>query len=293
MTATETEYLRLADGRMLAYCQYGDLQGVPLFYAHGGPGSRLEGAIFHEQAAKYGLRLIATDRPGMGQSTYKPDRTLLDYPHDISELADKLGLEKFGVMGWSSGGAYTVVCAYEIAERLLFTVSLCGYTNFVELPGAAELLETSVDRISVALSRRFPRLFQIFFDLFSFGIKHFAGVFYRETIRALSKSDQEIMKDPGFKKHFIADQKEAFHHGSKGSALDASEQYIDWGFRLAEITPKVHIFHGTEDKLVPFAFGQHLAKNIPNSEFHHLEGQGHLFPFNHQQLIFETIRQEI
>ena len=292
MTANETEYLQLHDGRRLAYSQYGDLQGVPLFYAHGGPGSRLEGAIFHDQAAKYGLRLIATDRPGMGQSTYKPDRKLLDYPHDISELADNLGLEKFGVMGWSSGGAYTVVCAYEIAERLLFNISLCGYTNFAELPGAAEMLETQVDRISVGLSRRFPRLFQTFFDLFSFGVKHFPDVFYKETARALSNSDQEIMADPEFKKHFLADQKEAFHHGSKGSALDASEQYINWGFLLEEITAKVHIFHGTEDKLVPFAFGQHLAENIPNSEFHVQEGQGHLFPFNHQQLIFETIRRE-
>src|SRR5665648_252024 len=282
MTATETEYLLLTDGRRLAYCQYGDLQGVPLFYAHGGPGSRLEGAIFHDQAAKYGLRLIATDRPGMGQSTYKPDRKLLDYPHDISELADKLGFEKFGVMGWSSGGAYSVVCAYEIAERLLFNISLCGYTNFVELPGAAEMLETKVDRISVGLSRRFPRLFQTFFDLFSFGVKHFPEAFYKETARALSKSDQEIMADPNFKKHFIADQKEAFTPGSKGSALDAVEQYKDWGFRLEEISAKVHVFHGSEDKLVPFAFGQHLAENIPDSEFHILEGQGHLFPFNHQ-----------
>ena len=149
MTAIETEYLILANGRRLAYCQYGDPQGVPLFYAHGGPGSRLEGAMFHDQAARFGLRLIATDRPGMGQSSYQHNRSLIDYPHDISELADKLGFEKFGVIGWSSGGAYTVVCAYEITERLLFNISLCGYTNFAELPGAAELLETQVDRISV------------------------------------------------------------------------------------------------------------------------------------------------
>ena len=279
MTATETEYLQLHDGRRLAYCQYGDLQGVPLFYAHGGPGSRLEGAMFHDQAARYGLRLIATDRPGMGQSTYKNNRTLLDYPNDISELADKLGFEKFGVMGWSSGGAYTLVCAFEIAECLLFDISLCGYTNFSELPGASGMLETQIDRISVGLSRRFPPLFQTFFNLFSFGVNHFPEIFYKETARALSKSDQEIMADPDFKKHFLADQKEAFSHGSKGSALDAAEQYKDWGFRLEEIPAKVHIFHGSEDKLVPFAFGQHLAENIPSSEFHVLQGQGHLFPF--------------
>ena len=87
------------------------------------------------------------------------------------------------------------------------------------------------------------------------------------------------MADPDFKKHFLADQKEAFSHGSKGSALDAAEQYKDWGFRLEEIPAKVHIFHGTEDKLVPFAFGQHLAENIPRQRIPCSAGPGAFISF--------------
>ena len=58
-----TKYHTLKDGRILAYKEYGQAGGHPVFYAHGGPGSRLEGAIFDEKAAEYGFRLIATDRP--------------------------------------------------------------------------------------------------------------------------------------------------------------------------------------------------------------------------------------
>ena len=109
MTEFKTNYQSLADGRTLAYCEYGDPRGIPMFYAHGGSGSRMEGAVFNDAAAKYGFRLIATDRPGMGQSTLKLNRKFLDYPHDILELADHLGLDKFGVLGWSGGGPHTVV----------------------------------------------------------------------------------------------------------------------------------------------------------------------------------------
>jgi hypothetical protein len=33
--------LRLGDGRLLGYAEYGDLEGKPLFFSHGTPGSRL------------------------------------------------------------------------------------------------------------------------------------------------------------------------------------------------------------------------------------------------------------
>jgi len=161
----ETKIQKLKDGRDLAYAEYGDVNGIPVFYAHGGPGSHLEGQFFHEEAAKHGFRFIATDRPGMGNSAYLENRTLLDYPSDIGELADTLDIDKFGVMGWSGGGAHTTVCGYVIPERLLFNFSFAGYTNFAEFPGAEKYLKTKMDQVSVGLSKTHPKLFKMFFDL--------------------------------------------------------------------------------------------------------------------------------
>ena len=127
---SETRYHSLTDGRRLAYCVYGDPQGIPIFYAHGGPGSRLEGRLFDEGARRHGFRLIATDRPGMGQSTFKPGRKLLEYPADICELAEALGIDQFGVMGWSGVGAHTMVCGYadrKIAAQGLQLRRNCEY----------------------------------------------------------------------------------------------------------------------------------------------------------------------
>ena len=289
----DTKTLLLKDGRTLAYCEYGAPDGVPVFYAHGGPGSRLECALFHEKAFFHGFRLIAPDRPGMGRSTFKPERTLLDYPQDLVELADFLGIERFGTMGMSGGGAHTVVCSYSLAERLLFNIALCGYTNFSELPGASGMLKNRVDQFVVGLSQRNPFLFGALFELIAFSIKFLPNAFYKELVNAGNQADKMICSDPAFKAHLINDQLEAMIQGGKGIALDSAIHYLDWGFRLKEIQGKVIIMHGTEDNLVPPAYARHLAENIPDSDLHLLEGEGHLFPVTHQDLIFDLAKKEL
>ena len=42
----QTKTHALPNARTLAYCEYGDPEGHPVLYAHGGPGSRLEDIIF-------------------------------------------------------------------------------------------------------------------------------------------------------------------------------------------------------------------------------------------------------
>ncbi len=55
LVVVDTKKLTLKDGRDLAYCEFGDADGHPVFYAHGSPGSRLEGSMYHEKAAEYGI----------------------------------------------------------------------------------------------------------------------------------------------------------------------------------------------------------------------------------------------
>lgn len=93
-----TEVLTLPDGRKLGYSQYGLATGKPIFYCHGLPGSRVEAGHLHEAAVETGARIIATDRPGMGLSTFQPGRTVLDHPKDLEHLATHLKINKYGVM---------------------------------------------------------------------------------------------------------------------------------------------------------------------------------------------------
>ncbi|MDH3675784.1 MAG: alpha/beta hydrolase, partial [Anaerolineae bacterium] len=118
--------ITLNDGRTLGYAEYGNPAGKVVFHFHGGAGSRLERPADKATLTNLGLRFVSTDRPGHGLSDPQPNRKLLDWPDDISQLADYLGLDKFYVMGWSAGGPHALACAYKLADRVLAGAIVSG-----------------------------------------------------------------------------------------------------------------------------------------------------------------------
>ena len=72
--------------------------------------SRLER---HPAAGPFGVRIITIDRPGQGMSDHC-HYTYEDFSGFVCELADIIGIRKFGVVGYSSGGPYALAMAYVI-----------------------------------------------------------------------------------------------------------------------------------------------------------------------------------
>ena len=68
-------------------------------------------------------------------------------------------------------------------------------------------------------------------------------------------ADLEAVQDEFIAEHYTEDVREAFRQGVKGPADDAILVYGEWGFDLGEINFPVHIFHGEEDILTPYSFG--------------------------------------
>lgn len=119
--------VRLADdGRKLGYAEYGDPDGYPLIYSHGGLSSRVDVETADAAAKEAGFHIIAPDRPGIGLSDRHAGYSLLDWSADVSELADLLEIDKFAVMGWSFGGAYAAVCAFALPQRVSCAVLLAS-----------------------------------------------------------------------------------------------------------------------------------------------------------------------
>ena len=98
--------LTLPDGRKLGYAEYGSPTGWPIFYLHGLPGARLEGARHEDLGRELGARIIAIDRPGIGWSSPQKKRRLLDFVQDVRCLAEYLGVERYSV--WVSGKRFLV-----------------------------------------------------------------------------------------------------------------------------------------------------------------------------------------
>ena len=104
MNKKNENYLRLPDGRVLCYAEYGDPAGRPIFVFHGNPNSRLLWGVIPGSPFLPGLRLIAPDRPGYGRTDFVDGVTTIEnWPNDIAALADSLGIERFALFAPSGG----------------------------------------------------------------------------------------------------------------------------------------------------------------------------------------------
>src|SRR5438552_3418192 len=112
--------LTTPDGRTLAVAEWGDPNGRPVITFHGTPGSRIGyWTLEPEIWARFGLRRFSFDRPGYGESTRLPGRTVADVVPDVVTIADAFGLRRFAISGGSGGGPHVLACAALIPGRVV------------------------------------------------------------------------------------------------------------------------------------------------------------------------------
>lgn len=265
-TAQTGNEVRLVDGRQLGYAEYGDPAGKPLFFFHGGGASRLLGELCHEVATRQGVRVIAPDRPGMGLSDPQPGRRLLDWPVDVIQLADSLGIQRFAAMGFSAGAPHVLACAKAIPGRLTAAI-LVG----CPVPGAP----TS----GMPLMLRFMLLAP---GLGARGFASSMSEMVRDPVSSARKSagwlceaDRRLWADPDFARVFYEAIREGIRNGPGGVAADVALVFRRWGFNLREVRTRVHLWHGDEDRMAPVAFGHYAASLLPDCVANFCPGEGH------------------
>ncbi len=280
---------RLRDGRALGYAEFGAPAGKPLFYFHGFPGSRLEAELAHGAALKLDLRLIAVDRPGYGTSDFKPDRTILDWPDDLVELADLFGFDRFIVVGASGGGPYAAACALKIPERLGAVGIVCGLGP-VDLPGIADGMFRR-NRIGLRLCRKAPRLGTLIFVLGARLMRRYPRWFVSRMAKRLPEPDRSVLRRPDIELIFVNTIREAFRSHPRGPARDLALFTAPWDFDLERITVPVDLWQGDRDAVVPPAMAKHQAGKIPCSTLSCLPGEGHFsLIVDHATEILDVLR---
>lgn len=221
----ETQLIQLGHERQIAYCEYGDPDGSPVFYFHGTPGSRYEPMFGDRAAREYGYRILALDRPGIGRSDYIKGRTLLDWPQDVHEVAKHLEIERFGVIGVSGGGPYALACGYALSDYLEFIVLMGSWGPVAQQPKLWQEM-APLDRFFGKLSRRIPQAFYIPFSLLGYAAKWLSPYSFMKLLESsMSQADKELMSDEEMARFFVEDVKEAFRQGARGSADDAIALY--------------------------------------------------------------------
>lgn len=272
------ETLILKDGRNLGLAEYGSAAGRPVFHFHGAGSSRFERPPDENMLCQLDVRLIAVDRPGHGLSDYQPRRRLLDWPQDVCQLANHLGIGPFYVEGYSSGGPYALACAYQLSERVIAGAAF-GCVAPMDRPGAYQGLPF-FNQVLAKSARRFP-IFTFFIRWMMRGmVIGDVEKASRQLMSSIPAADKAVLYSPQVSEIFVRSVREGFRPGSRGVAWDDILINQDWGFDPAKIGLRIDLWQGDADVNVPVHAARYLCGVIPHAWATILPGKGHFFLFS-------------
>jgi pimeloyl-ACP methyl ester carboxylesterase len=283
----ETLDIRLKHGRTLSYAVTAIRLARPASISNGHPGSRLEGRFATDAARQHGIRIIAVDRPGYGRSSDKPGRRIIDWPNDVVELADALGIEKFYVVGASGGGPFSLVCAARLPDRVIAAGVASGIAP-MNAPGATDGMR-ALNKIAFKYASHLPLVPGLIMNAMARKVRKDPEGALKQMKESMSAPDREALDRDDLGKQFMAIVEESFRNGTVGATAEIRLLGKPWGFRLEDITIPVYLWQGTEDRLVPESMGRYLADAIPGCKATFVEGEGHLLVLKRTEEIIFTI----
>ena len=264
----EFETATSPDGRDLAYAEFGDPDGEPVFFFHGFPGSRAQGAPIGSFARERGIRIIAPDRPGFGASDSLPGRMLTDWPADVIGLADTLGIEAFSVCGISGGGPYAAACAAETPERV-------RAASLVSSVAPLKTVSSRAFQLPFQLARYAPPLAKLLFWWQIGRTDDDLDAIVEARVEDASAADAGHWRSP-IGRAVLLSARLATENGMGPLVCEAGIYARPWRIDLDGIDVPTFVWHGEADESVPVEMGRYLADRIQTQETHILPEKGHL-----------------
>lgn len=291
-TSSETasaSMIELRDGRRLAFAEYGEPSGTPVFFMHGFTASRVTRHPDDRLTESLGVRLITFDRPGCGASDMQPGRTLLHVAADVRQLADALGVDRFAVLGHSAGGPYALACAFALPDQVAVAGVVCGFAP-MDRPGATDGMRPDMARGMPAL-RRMPWLARLFASSLSRDFKRNpAAAFEKQFGSGLPDSDRSELARPEVREIVLRAAVEGTRGGARGLAREMQLISAPWGFDPHAITVPALLWYGDDDPLTPPQMGRYLADALPNARLTVYDGEGHMAYVTHWPEILTQLR---
>lgn len=287
-TLRDDNILRLSDGRRLGYAEYGNLEGDPVFLVHGTPGTRLYWKPFPGFPFRPDLHIIAPDRPGYGLSDWKPGRTMTDWPDDIVELADALGLDRFAMIGVSGGGPETLACAWKIPKRL----TAVGVIHSPGPPDVQDYYEgmSRTNQFFLSLATYWPWLIRKNMEFVASFVRRNPNKYLDKLTYKFSNPDKAAIVRPEIREVLLQAMFEGYCQGGRGAGDDMVLHHgLPWGFPLEQINVKVYLWQGENDTSVPNSQARYMANTLSNCKATFVPNAGHLWHIDHMKEVLDVV----
>lgn len=253
----------LRDGRKLGYAEYGDPEGVLALWFHGAGGSRYEAGFLDAPAKELGVRVVAPDRPGVGESSPAPGRTGPSYAEDVAQLLDALGARTAAVGGLSNGGMFTMAVASVLPERVTRAVPVNPASPCADPQARAHL--SRIARTSYRLLDSKPGI------AVKAVVKPPTGLAKWFSDRA--NPDARLLEDPVIAQQQRDSRAEVLRHGTDYLFEEVRLASGPWGFDHRAVPVEVVLLSGEKDAGLGYA--RRWVEELPNGRLETFPG-GHL-----------------
>lgn len=276
----ESSVLKLKNGRQLGYLLVGTnvrTADQHIFWHHGHPSSRLDVTAF-DLSCFPNTCIIGVDRPGAGLSEQYVGRKVSDHVQDVLELADHLGINKFGVVGYSGGGPYALAARALIPpERLDGVVCISG-VGPLDVLTTEGMYQENVDCFAnPKKAARKNRLASLFIGSCCCQVTNVPEY----ALEQMPQPDQDIIRArPSMGETLLKSYKEAFRGNNLDTFVEDCNIYNNftrWGFQRDDIKGDVPlaILQGDNDKNVPPSHAEWYGE-IQNARVFIAKGHGHI-----------------
>jgi pimeloyl-ACP methyl ester carboxylesterase len=264
------------DDRVLSVHTDGASDGAAILVHHGTPSAHLPYGPWVEDAAARGAQLVTYDRPGYGDSTPAPDRTVAGAAADSAAIMDALGADRFVTWGISGGGPHALACAALLPERVAAAASLGGIAPF-DAPGLNYFRGMGSENIAeFGLTMAGREYSEPVVKRLAAEMGSATGSELADSIASLVSPVDRAVLDGAIGDYWAATLKIAFANGAEGWLEDDFAFLVPFGFDLGAIEVPTLIVHGVQDRFVPVDHGRWLARTVPDAESWIDEDEGHV-----------------
>jgi pimeloyl-ACP methyl ester carboxylesterase len=182
---------------------------------------------------------------------------------DTVAVVEQLGHERFYTAGWSGGAPHAIACAALMPNRVLAAASIAG-----PAPRGAEGLdwlggmgEENIEEFGAAIAG--PDELQSYLEKVG---PDFGSVTGEDILAVLGDLVGDVDKNAltGELGAFLAENiREGLRNGIWGWFDDDLAFVGDWGFDLSALAIPATVWHGAQDRMVPFSHGEWLAGHAP------------------------------
>lgn len=257
---------------MLSYNIFGDPNGIPVIFSHGFTDSHVIRHPDDRILEEHGIKWIAADEPGVGNSSPKFGRKMIDWGKDMEELADHLDLDTFHVAGHSGGGPHTLSIAYHLPDRVTGIALAAPVASFSD-PATYNMLKLTEHKF-LYKTRKVNFICKFLMKMASSKVQKDPRAFLAEVSKTAPNEGKTLLYDEAYIEMFAENYRLGLMNKGEG-AVEMFQALWDWGFDAKEVRQPTILFNCMADDIIYPEMGYYLKDKIPNSSLYCWENASH------------------